>query len=376
MKRPLLLMGMAVLFVAAAAMAADDSAELAATKDIGLFYGAPGDMQLVANRGDGGRMDVGRDPSLTDSPDNLLVQHDLSGVVIPGNKQLLGAHLLTHCAKTQGGGFELNILAYPVIDSWVEGTGTTGRPAPGQSGSTGYPWGDAAVGDVCSTYKVISAVTAGVGGTWPSYQVASAGTAWNTVGARGIGTDVYNTLMMDSPVAAPGKTYKGPYPKMYFNATGVSVLQDWIDGVGNTNNGMMVMVDETKYDNPSYPTYRSMLPITTREFANDPSNGADPLVEYAPVLRLEVHLPGDVNDDNAVTIADLQDWSVGYGASNADWADGDVNCDGAVTISDLQVWSVQYGSLYVPSVVPVPEPLTLTLLGVGGLFVIRRKRLA
>jgi hypothetical protein len=59
-------------------------------------------------------------------------------------------------------------------------------------------------------------------------------------------------------------------------------------------------------------------------------------------------------------------------ASGAEWQDGDFNLDGVVDISDLAILGTNYGSGTAEAT--VPEPATLTLLGLGALAMIRRRK--
>jgi len=80
--------------------------------------------------------------------------------------------------------------------------------------------------------------------------------------------------------------------------------------------------------------------------------------------------PGDANGDGQVTDADYTIWADTYGSTTdfrADWND-----DVAVTDADYTIWADNYG-LGVPSVA-VPEPVSLALLGLGGLTLLRRRR--
>jgi hypothetical protein len=95
----------------------------------------------------------------------------------------------------------------------------------------------------------------------------------------------------------------------------------------------------------------------------------DVTVEFSmPVTQL----PGDANGDGAVNVGDLGILAGNYGTtSGATWEMGDFNGDGAVNVGDLGILAGNYGSSAAAS---VPEPLSLSLLTVGGLALLRRKR--
>jgi autotransporter-associated beta strand protein len=77
-------------------------------------------------------------------------------------------------------------------------------------------------------------------------------------------------------------------------------------------------------------------------------------------------LAGDADGDGNVTFADYQALEAGFGNSGT-WATGDVNGDGQVTFADYQLLEAHFG--YV-----TPEPASLTLLTLGGLALVRRRR--
>ncbi len=81
-------------------------------------------------------------------------------------------------------------------------------------------------------------------------------------------------------------------------------------------------------------------------------------------------VPGDANDDGMVTDADYTVWADTYGSTTDWWADW--NQDGQITDADYTIWADNYG--YGVPGVAVPEPATLSLLAIGGLAVLRRRR--
>ena len=79
---------------------------------------------------------------------------------------------------------------------------------------------------------------------------------------------------------------------------------------------------------------------------------------------------GDFNTDGTVNGTDLSIMSGGFGTSTG-FAGGNANCDVTVNGTDLSILSSVFGNV---ASAAVPEPLTIGLLGLGGMALLRRRR--
>ena len=78
---------------------------------------------------------------------------------------------------------------------------------------------------------------------------------------------------------------------------------------------------------------------------------------------------GDFNLDGVVNGTDLSIMSGGFGTMTG-FAGGNANCDSTVNGTDLSILSSVFGNV---ATVAVPEPVTITLLGLGGVALLRRR---
>jgi autotransporter-associated beta strand protein len=101
---------------------------------------------------------------------------------------------------------------------------------------------------------------------------------------------------------------------------------------------------------------------------------------------------GDANDDGTVNFADFVQLSNHYGQSNQGWLGADFNNDGTTNFADFVVLSNHYGeslggssytatadelsqmNAFASGATPTPEPVTLSILGMGALALLARRR--
>lgn len=116
----------------------------------------------------------------------------------------------------------------------------------------------------------------------------------------------------------------------------------------------------------------------------DAGNGLSFAVLYSP-HTVEVHptLPGDLNVDGQVTIADLSQLALNFGLnSHATWIQGDVTGDGIVNIGDLSRLATHFGQMIgmggglgeTAQSNQVPAPATLPIFAVAACGTRRWKR--
>jgi hypothetical protein len=64
----------------------------------------------------------------------------------------------------------------------------------------------------------------------------------------------------------------------------------------------------------------------------------------APSVQQMAPIPGDINCDGLVDVADYNIWAANVGVTTATWSQGDLNGDGLVDVADYNIWAANVGS--------------------------------
>jgi hypothetical protein len=83
---------------------------------------------------------------------------------------------------------------------------------------------------------------------------------------------------------------------------------------------------------------------------------------------------GDVNCDGEVNLTDLTVLGSHYGAEGQTWLEGDFTGDGLINLTDLTIMGGQYGETSGSSTTGVPEPASLSLVAIGAMTILMRRR--
>jgi hypothetical protein len=95
-----------------------------------------------------------------------------------------------------------------------------------------------------------------------------------------------------------------------------------------------------------------LTPGTTYYFGVEATNaGGD---STAATVKQMAPIPGDINCDGLVDVADYDIWAANVGRTNATWSQGDLNGDGLVDVADYDIWAANVGNTASSAAVAFP----------------------
>jgi hypothetical protein len=203
-----------------------------------------------------------------------------------------------------------------------------------------------------------------------SNTVSGSATAVNFSGVTTGSVDLYNNIL-DGDVNFGSPT---------------NLLEDYNNITGDLNGhtiGPNSTFVEPNLDEDYYPTAAELINagdnayISWSEDLYGDTRIQDGLVDLGALEGGLVIIPlyGDCDRDDDVDDTDLNLFLVNYGTtSGATWETGDFDYDDDVDQDDLDLLLGNYGTQ--PGSEPLPEPAGLSLLAIGGLALLKRKRVS
>jgi hypothetical protein len=132
-----------------------------------------------------------------------------------------------------------------------------------------------------------------------------------------------------------------------------------IEAMGGTTN-----IYGSGFDYPSGQMTAASGTLTGK-LANGDSINTTFFVAGAGKVILHTLIPGDVNSDGLVDVADYNIWAANVGKTDAGWSQGDLNGDGLVDVADYNIWAANVGKT---AGTPEPATLALVVFGVSGIL--------
>ena len=114
-------------------------------------------------------------------------------------------------------------------------------------------------------------------------------------------------------------------------------------------------------------------PSMDADKSGDGDNPGD-IATYQTFLYIPVStLAGDTDEDQDVDLTDYDNLAYGWGSTGlmTGWEIGEFTADGVVDLDDYDVLAFNWGGTYPGA---IPEPVTLTLLSLGGVALLRRRK--
>jgi hypothetical protein len=120
------------------------------------------------------------------------------------------------------------------------------------------------------------------------------------------------------------------------------------------------------FDGKSVETPATVAPNTpltiVLSLSTDVGGTGGPLgVTNVALTSAQNYIPGDINGDGLVDVADYNIWAANVGKTGATWAQGDLNGDGLVDVADYNIWAANVGRTSA-----TPEPISMLILAIGG----------
>jgi len=200
---------------------------------------------------------------------------------------------------------------------------------------------------------------------WPTYQAEMAGVyqyLMTAVTPGGKRPDIF--IATPIPLLAP----QYAAADAFITSTMIPWIKDQITNL--QAQGLPVHLVDVNYDIRQQPDWQTWYSDGIHLFSGNQA-GYEWLAREMLFAVLDQHL-GDANLDGIVNGLDYTAWADHFGASggSGNWSQGDFNHDGVVDGLDYVLWADHFSAVgaATTTVALVPEPSSLTIAGLGGLF--------